>query len=110
MESRIQLPFNSVLDGSYRIERLGGSGGFGITYAAEDMKPRHHRRLKEYYPAEFGDRDRAMSVRPEIRAPQETFEWGRAASSRRRARWRASGIRASCACRACSRPTRPPTW
>ncbi|HEY5831669.1 MAG TPA: DUF4189 domain-containing protein [Hyphomicrobiaceae bacterium] len=78
MESRIQLPFNSVLDGTYRIERVLGGGGFGITYAAEDMNLATIVALKEYYPAEFGDRDRAMSIRPKSERHKETFEWGRA--------------------------------
>ena len=78
MESRIQLPFNSVLDGTYRIERVLGGGGFGITYAAEDMNLATIVALKEYYPAEFGDRDRAMSIRPRSERHKETFEWGRA--------------------------------
>ena len=78
MESRIQLPFNSVLDGTYRIERVLGGGGFGITYAAEDINLATIVALKEYYPAEFGDRDRAMSIRPKSERHKETFEWGRA--------------------------------
>jgi tRNA A-37 threonylcarbamoyl transferase component Bud32 len=33
--------------------------------------------LKEYYPAEYGDRDASMSVRPKSQRHQQTFEWGR---------------------------------
>ena len=54
MDSRLGLPKNTVLDGSYRIERLIGSGGFGITYRAEDINLKTTVALKEYYPAEFG--------------------------------------------------------
>ena len=73
-----RLPINTVLDGSYRIERVVGSGGFGITYEAEDMNLATTVALKEYYPVEFGDRDATMSVRPKSERHKKTFEWGRA--------------------------------
>jgi hypothetical protein len=78
VDSRIPLPFNSVVDGSYRIERVLGGGGFGITYAAEDINLSTIVALKEYYPVEFGDRDKAMTIRPKSERHKETFEWGRA--------------------------------
>jgi len=37
LDSRLGLPVNTLLDGSYRIARVVGSGGFGITYEAEDI-------------------------------------------------------------------------
>ena len=78
MDSRFALPVDTVLDGGYRIERVVGSGGFGITYVAEDVKLGTTVALKEYYPFDFGDRDRTMSVRPKSDRHQKTFEWGRA--------------------------------
>jgi hypothetical protein len=47
---RVALPKNMVLDESYRVERVTGSGGFGITYEAEDINLRTRVALKEYYP------------------------------------------------------------
>ena len=77
MDSRLTLPVNTVLDDSYRIVRVVGSGGFGITYEAEDIKLRMRVALKEYYPLEFGDRDSTMSVKPKSDRHRQTFQWGR---------------------------------
>ena len=77
MDSRLGLPVNTVLDGSYRIERVVGSGGFGITYEAEDVNLGTAVAIKEYYPFDFGDRDATMSVKPKSDRHQQTFDWGR---------------------------------
>jgi serine/threonine protein kinase len=77
MGSRLALPANTVLDDSYRIVRVVGSGGFGITYEAEDLKLRTRVALKEYYPLDFGDRDSTMSVKPKSDRHAKTFQWGR---------------------------------
>ena len=71
------LPVNSVLDGGYRIMRVVGSGGFGITYEAEDLNLGTMVAVKEYYPIEFGDRDATMSVRPKSERHKPTFDKGR---------------------------------
>ena len=77
MDSRLGLPANTVLDGSYRIERVVGSGGFGITYEAEDVNLGTAVAIKEYYPFDFGDRDATMSVKPKSDRHRQTFDWGR---------------------------------
>jgi hypothetical protein len=66
-----------LLDGSYRIDRVIGSGGFGITYEAEDVKLKTTVAIKEYCPEEFGYRDASLSVRPKSERQTKTFEWGR---------------------------------
>ncbi len=78
MDDRVVLPVNTVLDDSYRIVRVVGSGGFGITYEAEDIRLRAKVAIKEYYPHDFGDRDATMSVKPKSDRHKETFDWGRA--------------------------------
>ena len=77
MDSRLLLPANTMLDGTYRIARVVGSGGFGITYEAEDINLATLVAIKEYYPFDFGDRDATMSVRPKSDRHKPTFEWGR---------------------------------
>jgi serine/threonine protein kinase len=76
LDSRLVLPVNAIVDG-YRILRVVGSGGFGITYEAEDLNLGLMVAVKEYYPFDFGDRDSTMSVRPKSARHKHTFEWGR---------------------------------
>jgi serine/threonine protein kinase len=75
LDSRLALPQNTILDGSYRIERVVGVGGFGITYEAEDLNLGTMVAIKEYYPFDFGDRDATMSVQPKSDLCKPTFEW-----------------------------------
>ena len=77
VDGRVVLPKNLVLDESYRAERVIAAGGFGITYEAEDVRLRTRVALKEYYPAEFGDRDATMTVQAKSELHRKTFEWGR---------------------------------
>jgi hypothetical protein len=77
LDNRRGLPNGTLLDGSYRIERVIGSGGFGITYEAEDVKLGTRVAIKEYYPGEFGHRDAGLSVRATSEKQKATFEWGR---------------------------------
>jgi len=77
LDGRLALPANTVVDGSYRVLRVVGSGGFGITYEAEDTNLGTLVAIKEYYPAGFADRDATMSVRPKSDRHEKAFEWGR---------------------------------
>ena len=74
MHSRDVLPPGTVLDGKYRIERLIGSGGFGMTYAAQDFGLGQTVAVKEYYPAQFGTREGTLTVRPASARDQDLFD------------------------------------
>ncbi len=57
---RNTLPENSILE-DYRIKRLIGAGGFGITYLGKDLReppdsPRRNVAIKEYLPFEIATR------------------------------------------------------
>ena len=78
LDSRLALPVDTVLNGSYRILRVVGSGGFGITYEAEDKGLGAVVGIKEYYPVACADRDNTMRVRPSSEHSRRAFDWGRA--------------------------------
>ena len=70
------LPIGKLLS-DYRIERVLGQGGFGITYLATDVKLMRQVALKEYYPREYAVRDGTLNIRAAgDQEDRETFEWG----------------------------------
>lgn len=52
------LPEGCILHRRYRVGRVLGIGGFGITYAAYDSVRREWTALKEYFPDEWAERRR----------------------------------------------------
>ncbi len=77
MDDRLTLPPNTLLLGEFSIARVIGTGGFGITYEADDVALEAAVAIKEYYPAEIGSRDAGLTVRPSSRHHSDLFEWGR---------------------------------
>ena len=56
------LPAGTLLNqGSYRIERVLGQGGFGITYLATDLHLDRQVAIKEFFPKDFCNRDETTS-------------------------------------------------
>ena len=51
--SRYALPEGTILDERYRILRVIGQGGFGITYEALHIHNGSHVAVKEYFCREF---------------------------------------------------------
>ncbi len=50
------LPPGAVVHKRYRIDRVLGEGGFGVTYQVMDLKDGTPAALKEYMPADFASR------------------------------------------------------
>jgi hypothetical protein len=76
-ESHIHaLPAGFEFEG-YRIERMLGSGGFGITYKATETLIRRSVAIKEYLPSSVAAREiNSSTVRPLGEADAEIFRWG----------------------------------
>lgn len=51
------LRCGAVLNGNFKIEKVLGQGGFGITYLATDLALQRPVAIKEFFPREFCNRD-----------------------------------------------------
>jgi len=60
----------------YRIDRILGAGGFGITYLAFDTHLEKRVALKEYLPAVIAARAPSGSVVPLSASQQNDYQWG----------------------------------
>jgi formylglycine-generating enzyme required for sulfatase activity len=70
------LPLGKVISG-YRIERVLGQGGFGITYLATDVNLERKVAVKEYFPRDFAVRSSTLKISAAgNQSDQETFDWG----------------------------------
>lgn len=61
----------------YRIERLLGVGGFGLTYLATDANLNLNVALKEYLPGDIAQRAGDQSIIPSSPDTAEDFNWGK---------------------------------
>ena len=60
----------------YRIDKVLGQGGFGITYLAHDPNLDQHVAIKEYLSMELAVRDGDNSVCPASSENSERYQWG----------------------------------
>ena len=75
-KDHVSLPEGTDI-GGYRLLRVLGDGGFGITYLAENFQKEKFA-IKEYLPNQFAVRGRdGIGVHPRAEANREDFEWGR---------------------------------
>ncbi|MGE0734816.1 MAG: serine/threonine protein kinase [Alphaproteobacteria bacterium] len=75
-EMRNALPLGLELDG-YRLERVLGAGGFGITYLAVELFSGRKVAIKEYLPSGLAVRGSdSRTVHPNSSADKSEFDWG----------------------------------
>ncbi|MDH7973368.1 serine/threonine-protein kinase [Sphingomonas sp. AR_OL41] len=60
----------------YRIDRVLGSGSFGVTYGAHDVQLARNVAIKEYMPVDYARRDASGTVGSRNPETATTFEWG----------------------------------
>lgn len=70
---QMSLNIGTVLDERYRLERVLGAGGYGITYQATDLRLDHSVAIKEYFPGYCASRMTEVSddIRCDIGAERE---------------------------------------
>lgn len=76
MTNASALPAGTELAGNFRIERVLGAGGFGITYLAQDLALKEQVTIKEYFPNGFAAREADGSACPRTAGCAEDYRWG----------------------------------
>lgn len=76
MTNLMALPPGTVLAGDYRIGRVLGAGGFGITYLAEELSLARLVAIKEYFPVDFAARDGDLAAQPRSEECRSDYQWG----------------------------------
>jgi WD40 repeat protein/serine/threonine protein kinase len=76
MTNLIALPSGTVLVGDYRIERVLGAGGFGVTYLAEELALARLVTIKEYFPSDIAARADGIDVAPRSLEAAGDYNWG----------------------------------
>jgi serine/threonine protein kinase len=60
----------------YRLEKVLGKGGFGITYLARDINLERPVAIKEYMPSQISVRENDLSIQPASTEDEDNFKWG----------------------------------
>ncbi|MBU1723650.1 MAG: SUMF1/EgtB/PvdO family nonheme iron enzyme [Gammaproteobacteria bacterium] len=75
-EQRVDALKKDYIIDRYRIERVLGEGGFGITYLAYHTSMGDPVAIKEYLPLEFAVREGGSTVLPRGGKAADTYAWG----------------------------------
>lgn len=76
MTNLAALPAGTRLAEDYRVERVLGAGGFGITYLAEEVPLARMVTIKEYFPVDFAIRDVKQGAQPRSEDCTGDYQWG----------------------------------
>ena len=70
------LPSGTVLVDDYRVERVLGAGGFGVTYLASELEVDRYVTIKEYFPSDFATRNKDLEAVPRSHSSRDDYQWG----------------------------------
>ncbi|MTD95107.1 protein kinase [Hyphomicrobium sp. xq] len=76
MTNLIALPSGTELVGDYRIERVLGAGGFGVTYLADEIALARMVTIKEYFPSDIAARNGGIDAAPRSQDCAGDYRWG----------------------------------
>jgi serine/threonine protein kinase len=76
MTNLIGLPSGTDLVGDFRIERVLGAGGFGVTYLAEEIALDRLVTIKEYFPGDIAARSNGAEAMPRSKDCAGDYRWG----------------------------------
>jgi serine/threonine protein kinase len=76
MTNLIALPSGTELVGDYRIERVLGAGGFGVTYLADEIALARLVTIKEYFPGDIAARTHGNEAAPRSKDCAGDYGWG----------------------------------
>ena len=76
MTNLIALPSGTELVGDYRIERVLGAGGFGVTYLADEIALARLVTIKEYFPSDIAARTQGIGAAPRSQDCAGDYRWG----------------------------------
>ncbi len=76
MTNLIALQSGTELVGDYKINRVLGAGGFGITYLADEIALGRPVTIKEYFPSDFAARGQSHEAAPRSEHCAGDYKWG----------------------------------
>jgi tRNA A-37 threonylcarbamoyl transferase component Bud32 len=76
MSNLVALPSGTELAGDFRIKRVLGAGGFGITYLADELALARQVTIKEYFPTDYAARKNEIAAYPRSKDCAADYKWG----------------------------------